>query len=71
MKAFKNTGIYGTGGREHNILLQAQRALPMPYSSLMADAIKVGRTPLTVLPFENGSALNVVGLINVADLRRR
>ena len=34
----------------------------------MVDAIKVGRDALDrVLPFENGSALNVVGLINVAD----
>jgi len=55
---------------EHNILLQAQRELfPDPvHSALMADAIKVGRDVLDrVMPFENGSALNLVGMINVAD----
>jgi formate C-acetyltransferase len=34
----------------------------------MVDAIKVGRDALDrTMPFENGSALNLVGMINVAD----
>ncbi|HEM61466.1 MAG TPA: formate C-acetyltransferase, partial [Chloroflexi bacterium] len=34
----------------------------------MVDAIEVGRDALDrTMPFENGSALNVVGMINVAD----
>jgi formate C-acetyltransferase len=34
----------------------------------MVDAIKVGRDALDrMMPFENGSALNLVGMINVAD----
>ena len=34
----------------------------------MVDAIKEGRDALDrTLPFENGSALNLVGMINVAD----
>jgi pyruvate formate-lyase/glycerol dehydratase family glycyl radical enzyme len=72
MKAFKKHLAYfmGLAAEEHNILLQAQRELypDAVHSSLMVDAIKVGRDALDrVLPFENGSALNVVGLINVAD----
>ncbi len=72
MKAFKEHLAYfmGLAAEEHNILLQAQRELypDAVHSSLMVDAIKVGRDALDrVLPFENGSALNVVGLINVAD----
>jgi len=72
MKAFKVHLAYfmGLAAEEHNILLQAQRELypDAVHSSLMVDAIKVGRDALDrVLPFENGSALNVVGLINVAD----
>jgi formate C-acetyltransferase len=72
MNAFKQHLAYfmGLAAEEHNILLQAQRELfpDAVHSSLMVDAIKVGRDALDrVLPFENGSALNVVGLINVAD----
>lgn len=55
---------------EHNILLQAQAELfPDPvHSSLMTDAISVGRDALSrSMPFENGGCLNVVGMINVAD----
>ena len=55
---------------EHNILLMAHRELfpDVVHSSLMADAIETGRDALDrVLPFENGSALNLVGMINVAD----
>ena len=72
MGALKEQLAYfmGLTVEEHNILLQVQRELfPDPvHSSLMADAIKVGRDALDrVMPFENGSALNVVGMINVAD----
>jgi pyruvate formate-lyase/glycerol dehydratase family glycyl radical enzyme len=72
MKAFKEQlrCFMGLTAEEHNILLQAQSELfPDPvHSSLMADAVKVGRDALNrTMPFENGSALNVVGMINVAD----
>jgi formate C-acetyltransferase len=53
-----------------NIFLQGQAELvPEPVaSSLMADAIESGRDVLNrTMPFENGSALNPVGMINVAD----
>ena len=55
---------------EHNILLQAQTELfpDAVHSVLMENALKVGRDVLDrQLPFENGSALNPVGMINVAD----
>jgi formate C-acetyltransferase len=72
MQAFKEQLKYfmSLTVEEHNILLMAQTALfPDPvHSVLMMDAIKVGRDALDrTLPFENGSALNVVGLINCAD----
>ncbi len=55
---------------EHNILLNVEREL-FPdafHSMLMDDAIAVGRDVLArVMPFENGSVLNPVGMINVAD----
>ncbi len=55
---------------EHNILLQAQTELfpDAVHSVLMHDALKVGRDALDrQLPFENGSVLNPVGMINVVD----
>lgn len=55
---------------EHNILLQVMADLaPTPvWSSLMYDAIKVGKDVYErTLPFENAACLNVVGMINVAD----
>jgi pyruvate formate-lyase/glycerol dehydratase family glycyl radical enzyme len=72
MRAFKEQLAYfmGLTAEEHNILLQAQRELfpDAVHSALMADAIEVGRDALDrTMPFENGSALNVVGMINVAD----
>jgi pyruvate formate-lyase/glycerol dehydratase family glycyl radical enzyme len=72
MKAFKEqlAHFMGLTAEEHNILLQAQRELfpDAVHSALMVDAIKVGRDALDrTMPFENGSALNVVGMINVAD----
>lgn len=72
MHAFKEQLRYfmGLTNEEHNILLQAQRDLfpDVVHSALMVDAIKVGKDALDrVLPFENGSALNMVGMINVAD----
>jgi len=72
MKAFKAQLEYfmGLAAEEHNILLMAQTELfpDAVHSALMVDAIKVGRDALDrTLPFENGSALNLVGMINVAD----
>ncbi len=55
---------------EHNILLDVERDL-FPdafHSMLMHDAMEIGRDVLDrQLAFENGSALNPVGMINVAD----
>jgi pyruvate formate-lyase/glycerol dehydratase family glycyl radical enzyme len=70
--AFKEQLAYfmGLTAEEHNILLQAQTELfpDAVHSVLMEDALKVGRDVLDRrLPFENGSALNPVGMINVAD----
>jgi formate C-acetyltransferase len=72
MNAFKEQLKYfmGLTVEEHNILLTAQTELfpDAVHSALMVDAIKVGRDVLDrTLPFENGSALNLVGMINVAD----
>ncbi|MBN1255500.1 MAG: formate C-acetyltransferase [Deltaproteobacteria bacterium] len=72
MQAFKEQLKYfmGLTVEEHNILLMAQTQLfpDAVHSALMVDAIKVGRDALDrTLPFENGSALNLVGMINVAD----
>lgn len=72
MKAFKEqlAHFMALTAEEHNILLEAQRELfpDAVHSALMVDAIKVGRDALDrTMPFENGSALNVVGMINVAD----
>jgi pyruvate formate-lyase/glycerol dehydratase family glycyl radical enzyme len=64
------TYFMGLTVEEHNILLQAQRELfpDVVHSVLMEDALKVGRDALDrTLPFENGSALNPVGMINAAD----
>lgn len=55
---------------EHNIFLQAQTELfPDPvHSFMMVDALEVGRDVNDrVLPFENGSALNPVGMVSAAD----
>lgn len=60
----------GLAAEEHNILLQAQAELfpDAIHSALMDDAIQVGKDALDrVMPFENGSCMNVVGMINVAD----
>ena len=72
MKAFKEQLKYFMElvSEEHNILLTAQRDLfpDVVHSALMVDAIKVGKDALDrALPFENGSALNMVGLVNVVD----
>lgn len=72
MSAFKEQLAYfmGLTAEEHNIFLRAQTELmPDPvHSMMMADAIKEGKDVNDrVLPFENGSALNPVGLINVVD----
>jgi formate C-acetyltransferase len=71
-RAFKTqlAHFMGLAAEEHNILLQAQRELypDAVHSALMDDAIRVGRDVLDrVMPFENGSALNLVGMVNVAD----
>ena len=72
MSAFKEQLKYfmGLTVEEHNILLMAQAELfpDAVHSALMVDAVKAGRDVLDrTLPFENGSALNLVGMINVAD----
>ena len=72
MNAFKEQLAYfmSMAAEEHNILLRAQAELfPDAFHSvLMVDAIKEGKDVLDrTLPFENGSALNTVGMINVAD----
>ena len=72
MSAFKIQlkHFMGLAAEEHNILLQAQTQLfpDAVHSALMDDAVKVGRDVLDrVMPFENGSVLNLVGMINVAD----
>ena len=72
MNAFKTQLVHfmGLTVEEHNILLQAQTELfpDAIHSVMMVDAIKVGRDALDrKLFFENGSALNPVGMINVAD----
>ena len=60
----------GLAAEEHNILLQAQTELfPDPvHSMMMVDALEVARDVNDrVMPFENGSALNPVGMVNAAD----
>lgn len=55
---------------EHNGQLLAQRDLTPDavHSALMTDGIASGRDALDrVLPFENASVLNPVGMVNVAD----
>ena len=70
--AFKKQLAYflGLAAEEHNILLTTQTELfPDPvHSSLMADAISVGRDALDrTMPFENGAVMNPVGMMNVVD----
>jgi pyruvate formate-lyase/glycerol dehydratase family glycyl radical enzyme len=72
MLAFKAqlTHFLGLQAEFQNIMLMAQtEATPDAFqSSLMADAISVGRDVLDrTMPFENGSSVNPVGMINVAD----
>jgi formate C-acetyltransferase len=72
MKAYKEQLAYFMAivSEVQNIILQGQAELvPEPVaSSLMTDAIKIGRDVLSrTMPFENGSSLNPVGMINVAD----
>ena len=72
MKAFKTQLTYfmGLTAEEHNILLRAETELfpDVVHSVLMDDAIKVGRDALDrIMPFENGSVLNLVGMVNAAD----
>jgi len=72
MDAFKTQLKYfmGLTVEEHNIVLKTLADLsPNPaWSSLMHDAIKVGKDNFRrKLPFENGSCLNPVGMISAAD----
>ncbi len=72
LAAFKKQLAYfmGLAGEEHNILLMAHSQLfpDAVHSALMADAIRIGRDVTDrIMPFENGSALNLVGMVNVAD----
>ncbi|HEX2965868.1 MAG TPA: pyruvate formate lyase family protein [Syntrophorhabdaceae bacterium] len=60
----------GLAAEEHNILLTIQTELfpDAVHSSLMSDAIKVGRDALDrTMPFENGAVMNPVGMMNVVD----
>lgn len=62
--------IMGEIAEEHNILLIAQRdAFPdVITSALLKDGIKVGKDGLNrQLLFENGSAINMVGMVNAAN----
>ncbi|CAG0945078.1 partial formate C-acetyltransferase, partial [Anaerolineae bacterium] len=72
VRAYKEQMKYfmGLAAEEHNILLRAQAELfpDAVHSALMVDAIREGKDALDrVMPFENGSCMNVVGMINVAD----
>jgi pyruvate formate-lyase/glycerol dehydratase family glycyl radical enzyme len=72
LNAFKEQLAYfmGLAAEEHNIMLEEQtEVFPDPvYSSLMYDAIKVGRDALDrTMPFENSAVLNPVGVMNVVD----
>jgi pyruvate formate-lyase/glycerol dehydratase family glycyl radical enzyme len=72
MTAFKEQLKYfmGLAAEEHNILLVAQQRLfpDAVHSALMQDALRTGRDVLNrKMPFENGSVLNMVGMINVVD----
>lgn len=72
MAAFKKQLYHfmSLAAEEHNILLQAHTLLfpDAVHSALMEDAIRVGRDVTDrVMPFENGSVLNLVGMVNVAD----
>lgn len=72
MNAFKTQlkHFMGMTVEEHNITLKVLADLaPSPvWSSLMHDAIRVGKDHFRrTLPFENGSCLNPVGMINVVD----
>ncbi|MBN1974655.1 MAG: hypothetical protein JW787_13530 [Sedimentisphaerales bacterium] len=62
--------LLNLAGEKNNVELLAQRQLfPDPFrSSLMKDAIKEGKDILNrKMPFENGSVLCMIGVINVAD----
>jgi pyruvate formate-lyase/glycerol dehydratase family glycyl radical enzyme len=64
------THFMSLAAEEHNIVLRAHTELfpDAVHSALMDDALKVGKDVLDrVMPFENGSVLNLVGMINVAD----
>jgi len=72
MRAFKIqfTHFLSLAAEFQNILLIAQsETTPDAFqSSLMTDSITVGRDVLDrVMPFENGSSLNPVGMINTVD----
>lgn len=62
--------IMGHISEEHNILLIAQRdAFPdVVHSALLDNGIKLGRDGLNrQMMFENGSAINMVGMVNTVD----
>lgn len=72
LKAFREqlAHFMSLAAEEHNILLRAQTELYPDafHSCLMADAIKEGKDCLDrTMPFENGSMLNPIGMINVVD----
>ncbi len=62
--------IMGMIAEEHNILLIAQRdAFPdVVHSALLEDGVKIGKDGLNrQMMFENGSAINMVGMCNTVD----
>jgi pyruvate formate-lyase/glycerol dehydratase family glycyl radical enzyme len=72
MEAFKKQmrHFMGMVAEEHNILLKSMSYLhASPVTSILfEDAIKVGKDICNrTMPFENGSCMNSVGMINVAD----
>ncbi len=72
LNAFKKQleHIMGQIAEEHNILLIAQRDMfpDVVHSALLEDGIKVGKDGLNrKMMFENGSAINMVGMVNTVD----
>lgn len=62
--------IIGQVVEEHNILIVTQRELypDVLHSAFFEDAMEVGRDALArKLKFENGSGVNVVGMVNTID----
>ena len=62
--------VIGMVVEEHNILIMAQRRLypDVFHSAFLVDGMEVAKDGLSrVMPFENGCAINVVGMANTID----